>query len=78
MRYLVYVYPVCAALTFGIWQHSLAAGKKFGITLMVRVDNPTAQVLYLKNGYRVESVLHEYFGPEKNGLYMRKESNGKA
>lgn len=26
VAYLVYVYPVCAALTFGVWQHSLAAG----------------------------------------------------
>ena len=53
------------------------SGKKFGITLTVRVDNTTAQVLYLKNGYRVESVLHEYFGPETDGLYMRKEFYGK-
>ena len=51
--------------------------KKFGITLEVKVDNTTAQMLYLKNGYRVESVLHEYFGPEQNGLFMRKELNGK-
>ena len=49
------------------------AGKKFGVTLTVRVDNPIAQVLYLKNGYRVEAVLHDYFGPETDGLYMRKE-----
>ena len=53
-------------------------GKKFGITLQVKVDNVTAQVLYLKNGYKVESVLHEYFGPEQNGLLMRKELNGKS
>lgn len=51
--------------------------KKFGITLEVKVDNTTAQMLYLKNGYRVESVLYEYFGPEQNGLFMRKELNGK-
>ena len=49
------------------------AGKKFGITLTVKVDNMTAQMLYLKNGYRVESVLCGYFGPEQNGLAMRKE-----
>ena len=48
-------------------------GKKFGMTLQVKVDNVTAQVLYLKNGYRVESVLHGYFGPEQNGLLLRKE-----
>lgn len=52
-------------------------GKKFSITLTVKVDNTTAQVLYLKNGYRVKSVLREYFGPEQNGLFMRKELNGK-
>jgi ribosomal protein S18 acetylase RimI-like enzyme len=48
-------------------------GNKFGITLQVKVDNTIAQVLYLKNGYRVESVLYGYFGPEQNGLLMRKE-----
>ena len=26
MKYLIYIYPVCTAFTFGIWQHSLAAG----------------------------------------------------
>ena len=53
------------------------SSKKFGITLAVKVDNATAQALYLKKGYRVESVLYEYFGPEQNGLFMRKELNGK-
>jgi ribosomal protein S18 acetylase RimI-like enzyme len=53
-------------------------GKKFSITLQVKVDNVGAQVLYLQNGYKVEGVLYEYFGPEQNGLLMRKELNGKS
>jgi ribosomal protein S18 acetylase RimI-like enzyme len=46
---------------------------KYSIWLTVKVDNVGAQMLYLKNGYKVESVLYEYYGPEQNGLCMRKE-----
>jgi ribosomal protein S18 acetylase RimI-like enzyme len=53
-------------------------GEKFSIALTVKVDNVIAQMLYLKNGYKVESVLYGYYGPEQNGLYMRKGLYGNS
>ena len=44
---------------------------KGDIELTVRLDNATAQMLYLKNGFRVVSVLRKYFPPE-DGLLMRR------
>jgi ribosomal protein S18 acetylase RimI-like enzyme len=45
---------------------------KTAVELSVNVDNAVAQILYLKNGFRVVRVLHDYFGPEINGLLMRR------
>lgn len=47
--------------------------KKAGIVLSVKADNVIAQILYLQNGYKVESVARRYFGSKYNGLLMRKE-----
>ena len=42
------------------------------IDLAVMVDNVAAQVLYLKNGFRVVRFLKDYYGPEGDGLLMRR------
>ena len=42
------------------------------ITLHTRVDNVPAQLLYLKNGYRVEKVLKGYYPNKIDGLLMRR------
>jgi ribosomal protein S18 acetylase RimI-like enzyme len=42
------------------------------IGLTVHVNNITAQRLYLDNGYRVEQVLSNHYGPGESGLVMRR------
>jgi GNAT superfamily N-acetyltransferase len=44
---------------------------KTSIVLHCKVDNP-AQTLYFKKGYRVTSLLRNYYRPEGDGLEMRK------
>lgn len=48
------------------------AQKRKQIVLRVKTDNATAQVLYLKEGYRVTAYLRNYYKPEGDGLEMRK------
>jgi ribosomal protein S18 acetylase RimI-like enzyme len=38
----------------------------------VHVDNFKAQVLYLKNGYRVAKFMRDYYRPEGDGLLFRR------
>ena len=47
------------------------------ITLHTRIDNIPAQVLYLKNGYRVERVMRGYYPNKIDGLFMRRKDYGK-
>jgi ribosomal protein S18 acetylase RimI-like enzyme len=42
------------------------------LVLHCKVDNATAQRLYLKMGWRVTAVLRGYYRPEGDGLEMRK------
>ena len=42
------------------------------LVLHCKVDNATAQRLYLKLGWRVTAVLRGYYKPEGDGLEMRK------
>jgi ribosomal protein S18 acetylase RimI-like enzyme len=56
--------------------HEVINAYKTPISLTVKVDNDRAQVLYLKSGFRVKSVLKNYYKPEGDGLLMRREFNG--
>jgi ribosomal protein S18 acetylase RimI-like enzyme len=42
------------------------------IELNVMIDNTVAQMLYLKNGYKVVSVMRGLYGPHVDGLRMRR------
>ena len=42
------------------------------IELCVHVENFKAQVLYLKNGYRVAKFMRDYYRPEGDGLLFRR------
>ncbi len=42
------------------------------LVLHCKVDNATAQRLYLKLGWRVTAILRGYYRPEGDGLEMRK------
>lgn len=42
------------------------------IELNVMIDNSVAQILYLKNGYKVIAVMRGLYGPECDGLRMRR------
>jgi ribosomal protein S18 acetylase RimI-like enzyme len=53
-----------------IAQHYRQAGRQ-SIGLTCKTTNP-AQTLYFRCGYRVEKVARDYYGPEGDGLYMRK------
>ena len=46
------------------------------ITLNTQVDNVAAQVLYLKNGYRVEKVSRWYYPNNVDGVFMRRKNYG--
>jgi ribosomal protein S18 acetylase RimI-like enzyme len=54
--------------------HEVNAAYNIPIELTVKVDNDRAQVLYLKNGYRVKNLLRNYYKPEGHGLLMRREA----
>ena len=43
------------------------------VVLAVRVDNVNAIVLYLKNGYRVQKVLQNYYLGGVDGILMRRK-----
>lgn len=47
-------------------------GRYSFVELSVHVDNFKAQVLYLKNGYRIARYLRDYYEPEGDGLMMRR------
>jgi ribosomal protein S18 acetylase RimI-like enzyme len=42
------------------------------ITLEVRRSNRSAQALYCEFGYKIETVLKNYYSPRSDGLRMRK------
>src|SRR5271165_2372350 len=46
------------------------------ITLNTQIDNVAAQVLYLKNGYRIERVLRGYYPNKIDGVFMRRKNYG--
>ena len=47
------------------------------ITLNTQIDNIAAQVLYLKNGYRIERVARGYYPNNVDGVFMRRKDYGK-
>jgi ribosomal protein S18 acetylase RimI-like enzyme len=46
--------------------------KKINVDLHVQVDNTRAIILYLKHGYRVKSLVRDYYGGDGDGILMRK------
>lgn len=58
------------ALLREIEAHYRGAGRG-SIGLTCKTDNP-AQKLYFDCGYRVERVAQKYYGPEGDGLFMRR------
>jgi ribosomal protein S18 acetylase RimI-like enzyme len=46
------------------------------ITLNTRIDNTPAQMLYLKNGYRIEKVSRGYYPNNVDGVFMRRGVRG--
>lgn len=50
--------------------------KKVNIDLHVQVDNVAAIVLYLKHGYRVKSLVRDYYGGDGDGILMRQLLGG--
>lgn len=65
------------ALLDAIKSHYTEKGETVAIELTCKVDNP-AQLLYFKNGYRVQSVQRAFYGAEGDGLRMRLELTPKA
>jgi len=53
-------------------EEALRAGGAKECYLEVRADNEPAIRLYEKRGYKLVGLLHDYYGPGKNGLLMKK------